>query len=578
MLSEKGSLKETSPMKLLLTVFEQGLTGILYLKHDDVLKVLYFTRGKLIWAISNSEEDKLENILVAKNLVDLPNILKVKKESHVSESIGKLLVEKGLITLEELIETSKAQLKRIIYDVFKWKDGGFQFMKDAPPERLLSLDMSITDFIINYVIEELDVSEIWKTIGSLQIELIKNPNEEKLAKYHLSDRQMQMLNSFDGENKLEAILSRHSGGHRESLLKIIYFFLVSELLIKKEFELSDSSVFETGRDNYFEDADSHKEDKSHKVKGVEEEPFKSVSTFDTITKKVSKDYVFGEGEKVKEPESVTKSREENRVVFDYGDEDDNKDEDEEVQPDQLPKGFRKDQSPFFIEEKKKKRFINWVLLSVFLIFVIGGLILLLLPWLENESPLESMKNKEKKAADTIDIIKIEEKKPVVDAGKDVKQANEAVSGTVDNSTKNQANAAEVKPGNVTPAQDKEKDKPVNTEPQQPVGKTADSYFKEGNLITAGDVWNKELKKAGIKYSIMLELDCLKESVLHTYQRLEMKKEFFILIRREKSRICYLVMWGKFVTRQDAGEALKMVPNYFWKQKEPPEIVELSKYF
>ncbi|HLP47245.1 MAG TPA: DUF4388 domain-containing protein, partial [Candidatus Kapabacteria bacterium] len=246
MISEKGSLKETPVMKLLLGIFEQALTGILYIKNEEVLKVLYFNRGKLIWAISNSDEDKLENILAARNLVDPNTLLKIKREAHVSESIGKILVEKGLITLEELIESSKIQLKRIIISILKWKTGGFQFVKDAPPERLLSLDLSIVNFIIDFILDEMDIGNIWKEIGSLQIELMKNPDEEKLSKYRLSEKQNILLDSFTGRDKLETILSKYSGGHRESLLKIIYFFIMSELLIKKEFELADSSAFEEG--------------------------------------------------------------------------------------------------------------------------------------------------------------------------------------------------------------------------------------------------------------------------------------------------------------------------------------------
>ncbi|MCP4154948.1 MAG: hypothetical protein GY757_44910, partial [bacterium] len=225
-------------------LFEQALTGILYIKNDDVLKVLYLNRGKLTWAISNSDDDKLENILIAKNLVDPDVLLKVKKEAHVSDSVGKLLVEKGLITLEELIESSKAQLKHIITSILKWTHAGFQFVKDSPPERLLSLDLNITDFIIQFILEDVDISDIWKEIGSLQVEFIKNPDELKITKYKLTDRQTDLLNSFTGANRLEAILSRYTGGHRESLLKIIYFFLMSELLIKKAFDLSDSSAFD----------------------------------------------------------------------------------------------------------------------------------------------------------------------------------------------------------------------------------------------------------------------------------------------------------------------------------------------
>ena len=40
MLSEKGSLKEISVIKLLLALFEQALTGVLYFSNEGVQKVL----------------------------------------------------------------------------------------------------------------------------------------------------------------------------------------------------------------------------------------------------------------------------------------------------------------------------------------------------------------------------------------------------------------------------------------------------------------------------------------------------------------------------------------------------------
>ncbi len=124
---------------------------------------------------------------------------------------------------------TKDRVGQAIESVLKWKTGGFQFVKDSPPERLLSLDLTVTDFIVKFILEEVDISEIWKKIGSLQVEFIKNPDENKTSKYYLSEKQRQMLDSFTGENTLESILSRYTGGHRESLLKIIYFFLISEI-------------------------------------------------------------------------------------------------------------------------------------------------------------------------------------------------------------------------------------------------------------------------------------------------------------------------------------------------------------
>ncbi len=583
MLSEKGTLKDTPPLKLLLTVFEQGLTGILYVKKDDTLKVLYFSRGKLIWAISNSEDDKLENILLARNVVDQDTLLRVKKEAHVSESIGKLLVERGLITLEELIDSSKEQLKRIIFNILKWKEGGFQFVKDLPPERLISLDLNITDFIVNFIVEVMDISEIWKAIGSLQIELIKNPDEEKLSRYQLSENQYRLLNSFDGEMRLETILSRYTGGHRESLLKIIYFFIMAELVIKKEFELSDLSAFDQEREiDYLDDPKPHRkktiEFDMDMARAFEEENLDSFPSLNTISRTNPGDYVFDEEDEgfKREKKPVKKRIQEDEII-------------ENVHTDRFKKPVKAHTPSMFNpeesikEEKKKGKFLAWSLVLVFFIFIIGGIILLVLPWFEKDSVVDSIKTKEKKASEMGDIMKIVEQKPDLlptDTGTGIDK-NTGETSTKDAISENKSTDKSIDTQNKPEVKkDEKKDENKGEEkPDTPIlsGKSADIYFKSGNLITAGDVWRKELMKGGIKFSILLEMDCMKESVMTTYNRLENKKEFFILNKKTNNRICFLVFWGKFKDRKDASNNLKYIPAFFWKLKEPPEIVELSSY-
>jgi hypothetical protein len=566
MVNEKGSLKDTPAMKLLLTIFEQGLTGILYIKREHILKVLYFSRGKLIWAISNSDVDKLENILAAKNLVPMETINKVKKHGRVSDSIGKLLVEKGLITLEELIESSKEQLRRIINSVFKWKDGGFHFVKESPPERLLSLDLDITRFIIDYIVEEVDVSDIWKEIGSLQVEFIKTPDEQKVTKYRLSDKQKELLNSFDGEKKLETILSRHSTAHRESLLKVIYFYLMAELLLKKEFDLSDLSVFD--EDKRIEDVETIA-GKDKTIKPAEDskpmesmEPIEPIEHMEPIDRGKPKPedtateqddaYVLAQ-ESEKSAEETFKDDLEGLDGTTTGD------DERAAAPITLL-----DEAP---EEKKRLKFFNIILILIFLILVIGGIILLILPMMENT---DQGKNVVEKAGqnNTRDIIKLKEKIP--SGKKDTTGPGEIPRKT--ETDEPGGKTGEKKPGTTVTDQT-----PPTTSPTP--GKTAKAYFLEGSFITAGDVWKRELIKTGVKYGILLELDCLKESVMNAYDKLPSQKEFYILNRTVGGKTCFLVMWGKFHTHEQAAEAIKStaIPNYFWQQKDPPQVIDLTMY-
>lgn len=234
MISEKGMLRDTPAIKLLLAIFEQRLTGILYLKRDDTLKVFYFNRGKFTWAISNADEDRLETLLIDRKLIDGDTVELFRKSVKAPESLGKTLVENGLLTLENLVAMTRAQLEKIVASVLSWTNGGFQFVRDTPPERLVSLDLEIPIMVHHCVQEYLEMDLLWKEIGTLQLNLQITADTAKLSLYPLSEHQKEIMAAFRQPAQLETILPRFAGTPKHSILKSIYFLLVSGLLLRTD--------------------------------------------------------------------------------------------------------------------------------------------------------------------------------------------------------------------------------------------------------------------------------------------------------------------------------------------------------
>ena len=167
MIPNEGNLAETAPIKLLLAMDEQNQTGILNLRKNQILKIFYLNQGKISWAISTDEEDKIEHVLLAKKLVSPQAIAPYLDGNKISESFGKILVENGLITLETLINASRDQLKRIATSILFWSSGSYQLEQESPPTRLISLELDIAPLVYNYILEHMDVNIIWEEIGSL---------------------------------------------------------------------------------------------------------------------------------------------------------------------------------------------------------------------------------------------------------------------------------------------------------------------------------------------------------------------------------------------------------------------------
>jgi hypothetical protein len=521
---QKGSLSQIPIIKLLIDIYETNASGVLYLKKEElggVLKVLYFSRGKFYAAISNSDVDRLEFILMARKLLDEEAINRVNEEESISESKGKILVEKGLITLEQLIDCTKEQFKNIVKSVLKWDEGRFQYVEESPPDNLLNLDINILNFIFNYITQALDADYIRGHIGSMDMKLVKNQDTEKLNKYHLNEKQKVLLDRFNGDNPIDAILNSYPEEHRDSILKIIYFFFLSELIVKGRATADKPIEFNDKQE--------------HQVYLDEKE----------IPKKDA--FVFG-----KKSNAVS----------------------EEVPP--------KAPAPFYIPEKrsgdrKKSKQFSYIIVFIILIFILGGLVFILL--MDEESPVKKTSagiGEEVQTVSEPETKSAKEKKPpiVVPMEKQTGTTNDPESEV--EKTAAEKSDSEKAPGDL----DGKKTEVVEEKPGDPDSpplKTALELFKEGDFYRACDAWKKEIRNSGISHSILLELDCQKESVLNAYNRIDRKDQFFILKRDMGNRICYLVFWGRFNSGEEATNSLNRVDPYFWGQSSPPRVMSLAQY-
>jgi hypothetical protein len=422
-------------------------------------------------------------------------------------------VEKGLITLEDLIESTKEQFGNFVLSVLKWNEGRFQFVEESPPDALLNLDINILNFVFNYITQSLDEEYIKNQIGSMELKLSRNPDAEKLNKYNLNDKQKTLLSRFNGESTIDNILASYPEEHRGSILKIIYFFFLSELILNIEPKPKQKTILV--------------EDKDRKA---------SVDPKKTPPKDA---FVFGKKQKAK--------------------------------PDKAPPRAK---APFHIpekrvDEKKKSKQFSYIIIFIILIFVLGGLIFILL--MDDEAT-----DKRSSQSKSEDVLTVTEKEPKTATDKDqpivVKMQKAKVA---------QQKTGEKKPESKVTLPKQTAEKPViqtlkpTSKPK--TEKAAITHFKDGDFYEACDAWKKEIKRGGISHSILLELDCEKESVLNAYNRIDRKDQFFILKRDLGNRICYLVFWGRFMSGQEATDSLKLINQYFWGQSNPPKVMSLEKY-
>jgi hypothetical protein len=569
MIPDQGTLNETAPARLLLTLYEQKQTGILYFRQNEILKVFYLNRGKISWAISSDEADRIDHVLLAKKLVTPEVLAPYQTGNKISESFGKILVENGILSLDGLIQASREQVRLIASSVLRWSSGNFQLVQESPPNRLVSLDVDIPGIVAQYIMAQMDVNIVWEELGSLSGELQQNLDPAKKLLYALDAEQHDVFSRFQEPKRLESVLLEFPAERKYRILKILYYFLLTGMLKKKEIE--------KGLPLDFRELDSMFGQSSANISSEVDIEMPAM-----IDEAAIQDIPLSELPEIAAKQAGKNEAQELPELPDLMPPDDGTHAEPEPPPSAVDRKSVRERpaaQPFRVPEKHAPRWRSVSFLSILLAAAaIGAFLWFTRSGATNEEPAAAAaaKARPRRPAPTKTV-------PAAQAG-GAPVSTAKVPAALDQAPPAGAktSAPEATPAGAIP-------KTTQAEAAIPAarretaaagpGETeARQRFAAGNFRAAGDIWGGRMLAAKVTYSILLEMDCRKESVRIAYKQVADKENFFLLNKTSRDgRGCWLVLLGRYRTADEAALGMKLVPEYFMKQSDPPSVIELAPY-
>ncbi len=124
-------------------------TGALRLTRGAESRTLHWEAGEIVFARSNSVRDSLGNFLVRKGIITPEqNAVSASKIDETTRH-GKVLVRMGFVTADQLLWAVKQQVLEIIYSLFHWRSGFFEFVDgEADSKEKITLSMSTTKIVM----------------------------------------------------------------------------------------------------------------------------------------------------------------------------------------------------------------------------------------------------------------------------------------------------------------------------------------------------------------------------------------------------------------------------------------------
>ena len=130
-MSLKGNLETFFLNSILQLLSDDQKSGILQVKNHQKEVKIYFQDGDIVYATGSQRESRLGYHLQSKGTITREKLHEcLEVGQNQGKALGKVLVEKGYITAENLERIIHEQIEEIIYDLFVWDKGDFEY-KDA---------------------------------------------------------------------------------------------------------------------------------------------------------------------------------------------------------------------------------------------------------------------------------------------------------------------------------------------------------------------------------------------------------------------------------------------------------------
>ena len=138
-----GDLRAIPLPDILLLLNTNHKTGHLRCLGAGASKTVEWEKGDIVFARSTMPGDRLGAFLLAQKKITAAQLQEASPLVSRQDRLGKALIKIGALTPSELWSAVRMQVTEIVYSLFHWKKGLYEFREGPPPGEKIVLDISV---------------------------------------------------------------------------------------------------------------------------------------------------------------------------------------------------------------------------------------------------------------------------------------------------------------------------------------------------------------------------------------------------------------------------------------------------
>ena len=223
----RGRLSDVGLPTVLAVLRETRRTGMVSLVNAGVRKSIYFLEGRLVFAASSLNQDRLGEVLLRGGKISADEYLRLSQRIRGGQRLGKALVESGVLSPKDLWWAIEHQIKEIVWSIFNWEDGYFHFEEDDLPRReKITFDLDVEKLVVEGIRRSDGAGAIREHFISTDSVVDRTDKEPPVE---LEPHERHILQLMDGKRTVFEICQESEIGEAETR-KVLHTFLAIRTL------------------------------------------------------------------------------------------------------------------------------------------------------------------------------------------------------------------------------------------------------------------------------------------------------------------------------------------------------------
>ena len=221
--------------KLLHQLYEEGSTGTLVLERNHIRKSISFKNGYISFATSNQKAERLGELLISEEKITQQQYSKISEAMKTTgKRFGLLLLELGTIDANTLETYLQKQLEHILYDLFLWPDGYYDFINSADTDEFLTLQITPAQVIVRGIRTSYTTEMLERQFPDTEmLFVLSRDTRYRFQHLDLDPQEEKIMPLLDGTRTVQEIVFESELASTDTR-KFLFALYRSRIIVKKD--------------------------------------------------------------------------------------------------------------------------------------------------------------------------------------------------------------------------------------------------------------------------------------------------------------------------------------------------------